>query len=196
MFRDLKLWLSRTKNLPPKWASKWKCPASESIWGYKWIWSLLKVQKEVHFWGKKVRFFFFKESSQGLRSIRHEQPLEEETGEESKRGRVIWESFLSGSQGNHRWVGKPHLHHSFQLLPHQTISAVFLMGENDWFQSHSFFHKDSHVVEEPWTWVRNLRAESCCDYMSEPSCVTLRCPNIWGSRFPHLKSPGAWVLMM
>lgn len=59
------------------------------------------VQKEVHFLRKKINRE--KGSSQGLRSIRRKQPLEEEPAEESKRSRVIQESFPSQSQENHRW---------------------------------------------------------------------------------------------
>ena len=68
----------------------------EGPWGQKWIWSLLKVQEEVPFLGKKVNEE--KGSSQGLSSIPCKQPLEEELTEESKRSRVIQESFLQWSQ--------------------------------------------------------------------------------------------------
>lgn len=200
LFSDLELLSSRTHYLPPSVGFQTKMPSKQEVlrdwtqegpWGYKWIWHLLQVdlvQKEVQFLGKKVNLKK-KGTIPGLRSIRHKQPLEEEPVQESKRSRVIQESFLSWSQGNHRWYGKTSLKSLISTPSPPNTFSSFPNGRNDWFEFHSFCNKDSRVVGEPWTWVRNLRAESCCDYVSEPSCVTLRkCPNIQGSRFPHLKS--------
>lgn len=185
MLSDLGLLPSRTEYLPLSVSFWMKIPNKQEVlqdWtqegphGYKWIWGLLKVQKMAPFLVKKVNKK--KESNRGWGASRG---VQEKLGDPGVSYREAKET-TDGTE-------KPHLSHSFQLLPHQTLLAAFLLVENDWSEFYSFFNKDSHVVGKPWTWVGNLRAKSCCDYVSESSCVNLRrCANIQGSRVPYLKS--------
>ena len=81
-------------------------------------------------------------------------------------------SFPSQSQENHRWCGKTSLRPFLSTpLPQWTFLAAFLIVENDWFEFHSFFNKDSHMVEraanlgqKPPSWISPwpcARAQLC-----------------------------------
>lgn len=161
MLSDLGLLPSRTEYLPLSVSFWMKIPNKQEVlqdWtqegphGYKWIWGLLKVQKMAPFLVKKVNKK--KESNRGWGASRG---VQEKLGDPGVSYREAKET-TDGTE-------KPHLSHSFQLL------AAFLLVENDWSEFYSFFNKDSHVVGKPWTWVGNLRAKSCCDYVSESSWV-------------------------
>lgn len=96
--------------------------------GYKWIWSLLKVQKKAHFPGKKVNKK--KGSNQGWEASTWAAPgggdskgVQEKLGDPG----VSYHEAKETTDG----AEKPHLSHSFQLLPHQTLLEAFLLVEND-----------------------------------------------------------------
>lgn len=100
----------------------------EGPWGCKQIWTLQKV----HFLKKRVNEK--RVSSQGLRSIRllsiHWRRSQQRSPREAGWSRRV--SYCEAKETTDG-VEKPHLSHSFQLLPHQTFLAASLMVENDWY---------------------------------------------------------------